>query len=170
MEVQIISNTVQKFNGESYYLCGNYFQRKGKRLHREVWRYHNGDIPNGYHIHHIDANKHHNDISNLSLTIGKEHIRQHMSNPKRVKQSMKTIEIARESARKWHGSAEGLAYHSALGKENYKKRTLHTYTCDFCGKEFQTKHIYGNGQNHFCHPNCKAKHRTRRLRNENKAH
>ena len=53
MDVQVISSTVQRFNGVSYYLCGKYFQRRGVRLHRMVWEYHNGKIPQGYHVHHV---------------------------------------------------------------------------------------------------------------------
>lgn len=40
MEVQKISSTAQRFNGVTYYLCGQYFQHRGKRLHRAVWEYH----------------------------------------------------------------------------------------------------------------------------------
>ena len=99
MEVQIISSTAQKFNGETYYLCGNYFQRKGKRLHREVWTYHNGDIPKGYHVHHIDHNRSNNSIDNLNLIKGTEHLHQHMEEPERKAQSRKSIDIARKELR-----------------------------------------------------------------------
>ena len=67
----------------------------------------------------------------------------------RVDMSRGNIERAREAARRWHSSEAGLAYHSELGKENWKKRTVQTYVCNFCGREFQTKHIYGEGMNHF---------------------
>ena len=170
MEVQVISNTAQKFNGETYYLCGHYYQRKGKRLHRAVWEYHNGDIPKGYHIHHKDGDRTHNGIDNLALVYGRDHLSEHMNDPERAAQSRQSFKAAKEAACKWHGSEEGRAYHSKLGKENWEKRSVQTYTCSFCGKEFQTKHIYAEGWNHFCHPNCKAKFRTRRLRNENKEH
>ena len=33
----IIGETCQKFLGDRYWLCGKYFQRQGKRLHRAVW-------------------------------------------------------------------------------------------------------------------------------------
>ena len=36
-----------------------------KRLHRYVWELHYGEIPEGYHIHHIDFDKSNNDISNF---------------------------------------------------------------------------------------------------------
>ena len=67
MEVQRISTTAQRFDGVTYYLCGEYFQRKGRRLHRAVWEHHNGKIPNGYHVHHKDGDRNNNDISNLEL-------------------------------------------------------------------------------------------------------
>lgn len=166
MEVQIISSTAQKFNGETYYLCGNYFQRKGKRLHREVWTYHNGDIPKGYHVHHIDHNRSNNSIYNLNLIKGTEHLHQHMEEPERKAQSRKSIDIARKAANEWHGSEDGFKFHSALAKEYWRNAPMLKYVCDFCGKEFETRHVYGEGQHHFCHPNCKAKYRTRRLRCE----
>lgn len=101
---------------------------------------------------------------------GNEHVSVHANEQERVDMSRGNIERAREAARRWHSSEAGLAYHSVLGKENWKKRTVQTYVCNFCGREFQTKHIYGEGMNHFCHQNCKQKYRTRRLRNENQEH
>lgn len=165
MEVQVISGTVQRFNGESFYLCGNYYQRKGRRLHREVWKHHNGAIPKGYHVHHKDEDRSNNSIDNLVLMKGHDHLSEHMSKPERIENSRKSIEIAREAANKWHGSEEGRAWHSERGKDNWKTRTTQTYICSYCGKEFQTKHIYGDGMNHFCHPNCKAAYRRRRVKN-----
>lgn len=166
MEVKVISNTIQQFNGESFYLCGQYYQRKGRRLHREVWLYHNGEIPKGYHVHHIDGNRSHNDISNLALVQGVEHLRGHMSAEERKAQSRLDVKKAIAAAPEWHHSKEGRAWHSERGKKNWELRELNTYKCSFCGKEFQTKHIYGENENHFCHPNCKAAFRRRRLRDE----
>lgn len=167
MEVQKISSTAQRFNGVTYYLCGQYFQHRGKRLHRAVWEYHNGQIPDGCHVHHRDGDKGNNDISNLALLDGREHLSGHMKTPERRLESAALIENAREAARKWHGSAEGTAFHARLGRENWEKRKIQTYRCSFCGKEFQTKFVYPKESNHFCHPNCKAKFRRRRLRDEN---
>lgn len=166
MEVQVISKTVQKFNGESFYLCGYYFQHKGKRLHRAVWEYHNGAIPKGYHVHHKDENRCNNDISNLTLMQGSAHLSDHMSKEERKEKSREDIKKAIEAAPAWHHSEEGKEWHSQHSKEAWKNRNIQTYTCSFCGKEFQTKHIYGVNSNHFCHPNCKAAFRRRRIRNE----
>lgn len=170
MDVQIISSTVQRFNGVSYYLCGKYFQRRGVRLHRMVWEYHNGKIPQGYHVHHVDEDRSNNAIENLRLMPGNEHVSAHANEQERVDMSRGNIERAREAARRWHSSEAGLAYHSVLGKENWKKRTVQTYVCSYCGRKFQTKHIYGEGKNHFCHQNCKASFRRARLRDESQEH
>ena len=166
MEVQRISNTVQKFNGESFYLCGSYFQHKGKRLHRTVWEHHNGDIPKGYHVHHKDGNRCNNDISNLVLMQGSQHLSEHMQPEERKASARESIKHAIEAAPAWHHSEEGKLWHSQRGKENWNMRELCTYTCSFCGKEFQTKHIYADNSNRFCHPNCKASFRRRRMRYE----
>lgn len=166
MEVQVISKTIQNFNGESYYLCGNYFQRKGRRLHRAVWEYHNGEIPKGYHVHHVDGDISHNNISNLTLLKSSVHLSAHMRNEERKEKSRKNVKKAIEAAPEWHKSEEGRQWHSERGKENWKTRTIQTYVCSYCGKEFQTKHIYTENSNRFCHPNCKAAFRRRRIRNE----
>ena len=39
-----------------------------KRLHRYVWELHYGEIPEGYHIHHIDFDKS-NIIRNLCFAV-----------------------------------------------------------------------------------------------------
>lgn len=165
MNTEVVSNTVQKFDGVSYYLCGNYYQRKGVRLHRKVWEYHNGEIPEGYDIHHKNNDKSDNNIDNLEMLSRYDHHVVHMKSPERVEKSRRDIAKAISKAPEWHGSEAGKEWHSMQGKENYKKRTMNTYICTFCGKEFQTKHIYGENSNHFCHNNCKAAYRRMLIRN-----
>lgn len=50
----------------------------GKRthffIHRLVWAYHKGQLPEGKQINHIDGNKKNNQISNLEAVTGKENI------------------------------------------------------------------------------------------------
>jgi hypothetical protein len=41
--------------------------------YRKVWERVNGDIPKGYHIHHIDGNHYNNSIDNLKLVTQEEH-------------------------------------------------------------------------------------------------
>lgn len=169
MNAQKISETIQKFNGESYYLCGSYYQRKGRRLHRTVWEYHNGDIPKGYHVHHIDGDRSNNQIDNLVLMLGSEHLSAHMSDPARKEQARESVKKAIAAAPAWHSSDEGCIWHSAHAREYWDNAPLRTYVCDYCGKEYQSKAIRYTG-NHFCGGNCKAANRRRKLRNESKEH
>lgn len=159
MKVNVISETKQEFNGVVYYKCGNYFQRKGVRLHRIVWEFHNGAIPHGYHVHHKDENKSKNDIDNLELMESASHLRKHMSKPERVAKSRELIKIASQEAKKWHGSTEGKEWHSKHAKVTMANKPVKTYKCDCCGVLFETKHSYAVDSNKFCSNNCKSNFR-----------
>lgn len=159
MEVKVISATIQEFDGERFYLCGNYFLRKGKRLHVTVWKKHNGDIPHGYHVHHIDGNRSNNDISNLELVLGRMHISRHSSAPEREEYNQQHIKDMRELASEWHKSEEGLRWHSEQGKKNWQKREMQQHVCMCCGKVFESKHVYGENVNVFCGNACKSEYR-----------
>lgn len=46
-----------------------------KLMHRYVWEKHNGPIPEGYEVHHIDHDRSNNDISNLEIYTKSDHAR-----------------------------------------------------------------------------------------------
>lgn len=158
MKVEVIDATKQMFNGETFYLCGYYFQHKSRRLHRVVWEYHNGPIPKGYHIHHIDGDRSNNQLENLLCEPAAKHESDHGRTSERQAYGKMHIERIRPKASEWHGSKAGLEWHSKQGKRNYAVRKVNTYLCTQCGKPFQTKHVYAKGSNHFCGNNCKAKY------------
>ena len=54
-----------------------YIHLKDNLLHRVIWECVNGEIPNGYEVHHIDGNKQNNSIYNLELIGHKEHRTKH---------------------------------------------------------------------------------------------
>lgn len=164
--VIVISDTIQEFRGERFYLCGYYFQHKGKRLHRAVWEYFNGEVPEGYHVHHIDEDRSNNDIENLSLMPGLAHMRSHADSEERRENGRRAIRIAIEIAPEWHKSNEGRAWHSKHAKEVWAKHGEHEQVCTGCGKTFMSRDI-GHKGNHFCNQNCKARY-YRRKRNESK--
>ena len=58
---------------------------KAKRLHREIWKEYNGEIPEGCHIHHKDGNPLNNNIENLECLTASEHHQLHMADPERKK-------------------------------------------------------------------------------------
>ena len=157
MKVSILSPTKQEFDGVIYYRCGRYFQRKGKRLHRAVWEATNGPVPKGYHVHHIDEDVTHNDIENLRLIPGPQHLSIHQE-PRHEYQT-KHIKEMQDLAKEWHASDEGRAWHGEHMKKTLENREECEYTCGGCGKLFTTKHMYGKEQNTFCSNGCKAKYR-----------
>jgi YHS domain-containing protein len=154
--VNVISEKIQEFNGKRYYLCGFYFQRNGVRLHRVVYRFNHGEIPAGYHVHHIDGNRANNDISNLEHREACEHSSEHANRPEHIAYGRMHIERIRPLASKWHGSDKGKEWHSQHGKEVMENRTDATYACTHCGREFSTKHRYGEGESTFCSNKCKS--------------
>lgn len=148
---------VQEFNGKKYRLHKGerYFSSGNKRLHIQVWKYYNGDIPKGYHIHHVDGNTHNNDISNLNLIHGTLHLRfegkkRFKENPEWAKEfHSKGIEKAKE----WHKSEEGRKWHKEHGKKCWINKQYFTKNCEVCNKEYKTPFPTNSK---FCHANCKA--------------
>jgi hypothetical protein len=72
------------FNGGKYTLKPTgYYARTDKErslLHRDIWEYHNGKIPDGWDVHHINSNKQDNRIKNLECMPSSEHTKLHGKN------------------------------------------------------------------------------------------
>lgn len=165
-DVVVISDTIQEFNGERFYLCGYYFQHNGKRLHRAVWEHHNGRVPKGFHVHHKDHDRSNNSIENLELLDESTHLKEHINDEIRKENGRKQIVLAIEAAKEWHHSEEGKKWHSEHAKQAFKNRKPITYRCTWCGKEFESLRISHTG-NHFCCNNHKAAYRRKKVRDEN---
>lgn len=58
---------------------GYYRKTDGNRswLHQDVWRFHGGEIPDGWHIHHKDKDKSNNSIENLECLSPSDHAQIH---------------------------------------------------------------------------------------------
>ena len=69
------------------------------------------------------------------------------------------IEDIRQLAAEWHGSEEGRKWHGEHAKQTWEHRGTFKYTCCKCGKEFETRHIYGEGQKKFCSGKCRSNNR-----------
>jgi hypothetical protein len=69
----------QYFNGRKYTERSNgYYLATTKPrtlMHRDVWEYKNGKIPDNHDIHHIDRDRSNNSLSNLVLLSKQEHAR-----------------------------------------------------------------------------------------------
>ncbi len=149
----------QLFNGRKYrlYPTEKYFKCHRWYMHQDVWKFHNGTIPKGFHVHHKDGNRWNNELSNLELKEANKHLSEHVKkrfaeNPEFVKQFYaKGIEAAKQ----WHKSPEGIEWHRKHAEKCKfgQKRDWGVANCLQCGKEFNKNTSHAK----FCHPNCKAK-------------
>lgn len=151
MEVTVISDSIQEFNGKRFYRCDKYFQHKGLRLHRAVWIYHNGEVPYKHHVHHIDESRDNNGILNLMVKHGSDHLSLHSKKANHDK----AIKAAQDASKEWHASEEGRAWHREhFEKVKDKMFVMVSKTCEHCGIEFT-----GLDRTKFCSNNCKSANR-----------
>lgn len=129
---------------------------KRERLHCYVWRYFNGPIPDGYHIHHKDENKGNNEIDNLACVPVSEHTSYHSKkySATHKEEIKKRLDASRRLASEWHRSQEGREWHSRHGAEEFKTMKKREYVCQQCGKKFMALPV---GPDHkYCGNNCKS--------------
>lgn len=133
-------------------------------LHRYVWQKHNGAIPEGFIVHHIDENKENNEISNLTLMSLSEHSSKHAK--KRIaadpeKYAKDFVNRTNEKSKEWHKSEAGKEWHKMHGKVLVDARNASkdiVRTCEYCGKEYKVSEI-DSSRSKFCSKRCKAANR-----------
>lgn len=152
-----------KFRRDSktgYYLASKpTYQGKRERLHCYVWRYFNGPIPDGFHVHHADENKANNNIENLRCIPTRLHIKHHAN--EYAANNYATIidnlnQRARPKASEWHKSEAGRAWHRERYMDSLGKAKPILHKCQMCGKEYFSKH---KSHSKFCSNNCKSAYR-----------
>lgn len=122
-------------------------------LHREVWKYHHGPIPDGHHVHHVDENTGNNDISNLECLPGFDHLSRHARKEEHRARARGMANTYRHLTKAWHASPEGIEWHRqnaikcGLGHEKAEK------VCAYCGKVYVGQ-PRANAQ--YCGNNCKS--------------
>lgn len=164
MEVIVLSDTKQQFDGKNYWKDKNsgYYrnaQVKPHSLHRQVWIYHNGTIPKGMTVDHVDRDKDNNQIENLRLATYSENNKN--VSDETTKKRRKHIASINDLAKAWHKSKKGREWHHKHGVEVYAKRKPIKRVCAHCGKDYFTTQYSGKAR--FCTQNCKMKARRRRL-------
>lgn len=127
MKVEVINERKQFFNGINYWRGKHerYYrnaQHKPHSLHRAVWEYHYGIIPNGMVIDHIDRNTDNNQIENLRcVTQGENNLN---ISEETLEKKRKHCDQIRELTKKWHASEEGREWHRRHAIEIYEKKQL----------------------------------------------
>lgn len=132
--VEIIDDTHQRFNGIVYREIKEGHYTGEVRLHREVYKYCVGDIPEGYDIHHIDRDKANNTSNNLQCLSRSAHRKLHNSEDKITVACLycgKSFVVERRSDNNAYCSSTCRIAHLYRLEEN---QTVHI--CERCGKEF----------------------------------
>jgi hypothetical protein len=149
------------YKGAKYWLqsSGRYYSTRqricGERLlHRRIWAERNGPIPKGYHIHHVDHDWRNNRINNLECVDGRKHRSDHQNKIVAALtkvQRIALLDAARVEAAKWHGSEEGLSWHSEHGRKSWENRKPVGAKCAKCGVPYWT---YFPGRSSYCSRSC----------------
>lgn len=147
--IEVIDDKHQCFLGEIYAERANGgHYASNNTLHRVVWAYHNGEIPDGYHIHHVDRNTANNDISNLQCLPAAEHRQIHATNQRYEK----TCAICGE---KFLSKVKSARYCSSSCAH---KSTTYEKSCKHCGKKFTTTHKEAEFCSTLCANNASERH------------
>lgn len=149
--VEIVDDTHQKFDNICYKKDSTNHYRTQTNLHRAVYSYYFGDIPDGYIVHHIDFNAANNVIDNLQALTPSEHRAIHnLDEPKHYE----VCQICGKSFLTLKKNAKFCS--KDCGRQAY----LIKNTCSVCGKIFIAKdkrHIY-------CSKQCRDEARNNRAK------
>ena len=85
--IESVSDTQKKFHGFTFYKNNHGCWGGSIGMHRLVWTYFNGEILDGYEIHHVDGDRENNNISNLVMLTSKEHRKIHSERGQSQKKS-----------------------------------------------------------------------------------
>lgn len=131
-----------------YRPSGEHIEDGVEALHREIWRHHNGEIPDGHVIHHKDGDPTNNDPENLECLTPQEHSERH------PEWGGDTPWEAIEASKDWHQSDEGREWHRRHAQEQWEDAEPKVKECEQCGDEFEY-----HTRARFCSNACKSKWR-----------
>jgi predicted nucleic acid-binding Zn ribbon protein len=180
------------FNGRKYNRYPNSKKRAhreyftigggGSLLHRDVWEFYNGPIPEGMHVHHKDGDTGNNAVENLECLTFEAHFAEHydarMAYAHSDEQHARLAAI-RPKAAEWHKSPEGKEWHrqntakhlmpggaayvAKVAADEYRRNNPDHKVCEECGAAYTTT----SKKSKFCSNNCSCRS-SRRNRAERK--
>ncbi len=135
--IETVSDTQKIFCGFTFYK-NNHGRWVGSiGMHRMVWTYFNGAIPDGYEIHHRDFDKENNDIANLELVTKDAHQKIHAESERPQKKSTFTCTACGreyEAVNRGNNSYCSSKCRKNANREHDKVERI----CSVCGKIFST--------------------------------
>lgn len=135
---EVIDDKHQSFNGIVYHKLADKHYVKTTSIHRAVYQYYCGELPNNKVVHHIDINPDNNDISNLVVLTSREHgeihraLQQQNVEKKICAYCGKEFEGEKNSLYRFCSAncAQSARYHSGIDDV--------IRHCAYCGKEFSS--------------------------------
>lgn len=118
-------------SARNYYQSRKYSKGKSTQLHRAMWEFHHGPIPDGHQIHHINHNPLDNRIENLSCMTVTEHRRLHPISAE-----------DREKGRYWMYTPSGKQRMLKNGERQWKSAPIRSGACRVCGKTYEIKCLH----------------------------
>ena len=110
-------------------------------------------------MHHVDGNKDNNDISNLKLITASEHLKLHgreLTEEQREQRRINVVKNAVPKSIEWRKTEEARRMNRERAKKQWENKKPQKYTCDYCGKEYESLNSYGEEGNRFCSNACKS--------------
>lgn len=157
--VEIIDERRRKFNGIIFYESkreGRYFT--AVPLHKAVYMYAYGEIPDGYEIHHIDFDPTNNEIENLILLTHTEHMKIHAKINSSKCRHLKSKFICKNCGKEYETVYNGnnmFCSRKCQRQYNYRNSNQQEKRiCIVCGKGF-TVHKYSKTK--ICSKECLSK-------------
>lgn len=155
-KVEQIDDTHQRFDGTKYNKSAKGFFSRNASIHRVVWAYFNGEIPEGYDIHHVDGNKGNNNIENLQCMTAGDHQRLHIARGEKFPTKKKRF-VCEVCGKEFYTVDRNVQRYCSPHCRDVSRyhREMTSKTCEWCGKVFETAHP----ESRFCSPACGAQSR-----------
>ena len=135
-KIEILDETHVKFNGQIFHKTKKGHFYRAVSLHETVWRFHFGDIPEGYVIHHRNGLKADNRIENLQLMTAAEHRAWHNQNDRIVYRCDYCGKVIEKSAIS-HAGKKHFCDSNCWNRYIRANKLYHEErTCVICGKKF----------------------------------
>ena len=123
-------------------------------LHQYIYEKEKGKIPEGYEVHHKDANKENNSINNFELLSAKEHQEEHRE--QNVENGSKLAKYVEENFEEVQALAKLGKSGQYIGKSKRRKYENSPIRCAHCGEEF-VPHKKARKDTKFCSTSCSGK-------------
>ena len=137
--VEVIDENHQSFNQIVFKKAKDNHFRVSIQMHRAVWEYYHGEIPDGYVVHHVDFNSKNNNLNNLVLMTYSDHSAIHGSSNAACKKKKKFVcAFCGKEFEAINSGNNQFCSVSCLGKYRYRNKDKEKRACVICGKVFET--------------------------------